>query len=332
MNILIVKLTSLGDVIHALPVVADIRRALPSAQIDWVVDPGFAPLVQCVSGIGRVIPCAQRQWRRQWWTSASREKKAAFVRDLQQTAYDAVIDLQGLTKSALVARLAKLTPQGRRYAMANRTEGSSYEAPTRWVAHRAIRLEPHIHVVERSRRLVAQALGYGLTQPADYGLGHFHPWGAGRVPTLLCVHGTSREDKLWPEAAWIEFGRRVIAQGWRLAMVHGNSEEEQRSLRLAQALGEAHCSGWPRMSLDALMQRMQDDVQSVVGVDSGLSHLAVALDLPHVQIYNFPTSWRTGPVGVSHQVAVGGDHLPGVDEVWNAWQQVMGAAQSGACA
>lgn len=329
-KILIVKLSSLGDVIHAMPVVADLRRALPGAQIDWVVEPGFAPLVQRVTGMRRVIGCAQRRWRKRCWAADVRAEKAAFLTELRADAYDAVLDLQGLTKSALVAWRTRTTPTGRRYALANQTDGSGYEAPTRWVADCAIRIEPHIHVVDRSRELAAQALGYTLTSSPDYGLGRAADRYVHSQPTLVCVHGTSRDDKLWPEADWIALGRRAVAEGWRLVLPQGSDAEAARAQRLAEAIGAAHCDCWPRISLDELAARMSR-TQGVIGVDSGLSHLAVALDLPHVQLYNFPTAWRTGPQpahGHRHQVSVGGEVVPALETVWAAWQQVLAASRA----
>ena len=131
MKILIVKLSSLGDVVHAMPAVQDIRAALPHAQIDWVVERGFAPLVARCEDVRRVIPCELRRWRKAPLSAATRSAWQSFKAELQHEAYDAVIDLQGLSKSALVAWLARLKWDGKRYAMANRTDGSSYEAPTR---------------------------------------------------------------------------------------------------------------------------------------------------------------------------------------------------------
>ncbi|MBA2676408.1 glycosyltransferase family 9 protein, partial [Ramlibacter sp.] len=160
MNILIVKLSSLGDVVHAMPAVQDIRAALPDARIDWVVERGFAPLVQRCEGVAQTIPSEIRRWRKALLAKRTREEWAAFREQLQARAYDAVIDLQGLTKSAVVARMARLAPGGSRYALANQTDGSSYEVPTRWVADVAVPVAPRVHAVQRSRLLCAQALGY----------------------------------------------------------------------------------------------------------------------------------------------------------------------------
>ena len=125
-RILIVKLSSLGDVIHAMPVVADLRARHPGAHVDWVVEPGFAPLVRRVAGIGEVIECAQRRWRKRWWSAEVRREKRQFRERLRAQAYDAVVDLQGLTKSALVVLSARRAPGGVRYALGKRTDGSGW--------------------------------------------------------------------------------------------------------------------------------------------------------------------------------------------------------------
>jgi heptosyltransferase-1 len=139
------------------------------------------------------------------------------------------------------------------------------------------------------------------------------------------VHGSSRDDKLWPEASWIALGQRAMAAGWRIALPQAGAVELARAQRLQAALGE-HAEVWLAMGLDALAGRMVA-TQGVVGVDSGLSHIAVALNLPHVQIYNFPTAWRTGPQaahGHRHQVSVEGLPTPSLEAVWAAWCTVAG--------
>ena len=339
MRILIVKLSSLGDVVHAMPVVHDIRAAFPDALIDWVVEPGFASLVRRVEGIHEVVECALRRWSKAWWTGATRAEWRAFKQVLQAHRYDAVIDLQGLTKSALIARVSKLTPSGATYGLANRTDGASHEPPARWLVDHAIRIEPHIHALDRSRALASKALGYTLAGPPQFGLRANTSLTEG-APTLVLVHGSSRDDKLWPEASWIALGRRAIAQGWRIALPHAGAVELERAQRMAAALadrGHEAVSVWPAMGLDLLVDRL-GATQGVIGVDSGLSHIAVALNLPHVQIYNWPTAWRTGPQathGHLHQVSIqtqpssstGAQPTPSIDAVWSAWMQVREATK-----
>lgn len=326
-RILIVKLSSLGDVVHAMPALQDMRRALPGAQIDWVVERGFAPLVQRCEGVRRIIPCELRRWRKAPLAARTRAEWRAFREDLQRETYDAVIDLQGLSKSALVAWLARLAPGGKRYALANRTDGSGYEAPTRWVADVAVRIEPHIHAVQRSRLLCAQALGYALPGEEVYGL---RPAAASAVapsarPCVALVHGTSRADKEWPVAHWVDLAVRLDAAGFDVALLHGNDAEQRRSETMARAMRRAVV--WPRLSLDALTDALAG-CAGVIGVDSGLSHIAVALDLPHVQLYNFDTAWRTGPVGHARQRSIYAQPAPRVDAVWQAWLAVSAAPES----
>ena len=317
MRVLIVKLSSLGDVVHAMPVVHDIQSVYSSAYIDWVVEPAFAPLVRRVRGVDEVIECAQRRWRRAWWTSAVRAEWRSFRNRLTAQRYDAVIDLQGLTKSALVARMA----QGPSFGLANRTEGSSYELPARWLIDQTIEIAPRIHALDRSRELVARALNYQVGGPPQFGL-QSHGVRTDR-PTVVFVHGSSRADKLWPEECWVDLGHRMVASGFDVALPHAGAEELARAQRLADALGP-HAVVWPTMALDALVDSM-GATQGVIGVDSGLSHIATALNLPHVQLYNFPTAWRTGPLqahGHRHQVAIERDPTPEVDLVWATWQVV----------
>jgi heptosyltransferase-1 len=307
--------------------------AFPQAQIDWVVERGFAPLVRRCAGVHRVIEVDLRRWRKNLWAAQTRAEWMAFRKELQVERYDAVLDLQGLTKSALVSWLAHLASGGKRYAMANRTDGSSYEAPTRWVADRAIALPRHLHAVLRSRLLCAKALGYAVPKTISYGLaGQAGDWQADldvgvpvvpptRRPCVTLIHGSSRADKLWPLTHWLALGARLNDQGYTLALPHGSEQEQREAEVLATQL--EHAIVWPRLDLDAMIDALGTCV-GVIGVDSGLSHLAVALDLMHVQIYNFDTAWRTGPQQVEHQISVFGHPCPSVDAVWQAWLSATG--------
>jgi heptosyltransferase I len=335
LKILLVKLSSLGDVLHTLPVVNDIKTALPDAQIDWAVEASFAGVVRRCDGVNRVITCELRKWRKALLSTETRQAWGAFIADLQREPYDAVIDLQGLTKSAVVSKLAKLSSTGKRYAMANRTDGSSYEAPTRWLADEAIQLKPHVHAVQRAREVCAQALRYKLAENAIFSPKYRLLSGVniaseainsiakmGAKTTIIFAHGSSREDKLWPVSHWVALGQRLNAAGFGIALAHGSAAEEQRSLDIANQLSNA--VAWPRLGIDALVDAMAG-AAGLVGVDSGLSHMAVALDVPHVQIYNFDTAWRTGPIGSgdlkvsARQVSVFAQPTPSVDAVWQAW-------------
>jgi heptosyltransferase-1 len=214
-------------------------------------------------------------------------------------------------------------------ALGNRSDGSSYEAPTRWVADQVMQLPPHIGAVARSRALCAQALGYALPEILSFGLASRVPLESGAMENeaglrlgpkvVVLAHGSSRADKLWPVAAWQALGQRLLAQGYTLALPHGSEAELQQAQAIAQPLAGAQI--WPRLGLDALTDALAA-CAGVIGVDSGLSHIAVALDLPHVQLYNFDTAWRTGPAPGPRQCSVLGTPTPTLDQVWQAWETV----------
>lgn len=321
MRVLLVKLSSLGDVIQTMPVVQDVLRAWPQAQIDWVVEEAFAPLVERVDGVIRVLPIAERRWRKTRWSRPTRLERSAFLERLQAGRYDAVIDFQGLVKSALVARRARVTEAGFRATYANGSEACSYEWPVRWLLDRTVPMPKRIHAVARYRQLAASALGYSAEGAPVYKL-RLQPQAA-HAPServVVFTHGTTRPDNEWQQAAWLALGQRLINQGYRIALPHSGALELAFAQRLAAALG-AGVDVWPAMTLAQILDRMAT-ASGVIGVDSGLSHLAVALNLPHVQIFSQPRAWRAGPVGQPHQRAVGGAIAPDVDEVWQAWQDV----------
>jgi heptosyltransferase-1 len=326
-----------------MPAVRDIARAFPNAQIDWVVERGFVPLVRRCKGVRRVIASDLRAWRKGPFSAETRQAWGRFRGDLQTDDYDAVIDLQGLSKSALVAWLARLSDGGKRYGLANQTEGSSFEAPARWVADEAIALPTRIHAVARSRALCAKALGYTVPVELTYGLlSHTDKahaaikdaaFKAGLLGIVALVHGSSRADKQWPIGHWQQLITQLNAAGYGVALPHGSVAEEQAAQAIAK--GMANAQVWPSLPLDALTDAL-GTCSGVIGVDSGLSHMAVALDLPHVQIYNFDTAWRTGPqasqslaVGApaARQVSVFGQPTPSVEIIWQAWQGALATSQ-----
>lgn len=321
MRVLIVKLSSLGDVIQTLPVVKDIYRTHPRACVDWVVDEGFADLLQSVPGLERVMVCAQRRWRKTPLAGRVRAERHLFQERLQLEAYDAVIDCQGLVKSALVSRQARLAPGGFTATFGNASELCSYEWPVKWLIQRLIPMPLQVHAVERTRLLVAGALGYGsssfLAEPPQY---PFPPLVAepGRQGVWLC-HGTTRADNEWPLNHWAELGGRLLDAGHTLNIPQASDTEAAWGQALAQRLGPG-ATLLPRLKLSSLWPRMAQ-CRGVISVDSGLGHLAVALDLPVVQLFSQPRIRRAGPVGRVHQAAVGGNHVPTVEETWQAWMR-----------
>ena len=316
MKVLLVKLSSLGDVVHSLAAAMDIQSSVPGVSIDWVVEEGFAPLLAACPAVHQVIPCRLRAWRKRWWTQETRDELRTFETQLQSQNYDAVIDLQGLTKSAWVSLKARLNPGGRRYAMANRTRGSSYEAPTRWVADVTIPCPWDSHAVQRARHVCSLALGYSLPAVMPSSL-QITADVSVKPKTVALVHGTSRLDKAWPLSDWLTLAARLSEEGFALALPQADAQEQAIAEHIASRVQGA--TVWPKVDVSALLARLYA-CEGVIGVDSGPSHMAVALGLPHVQIYNFDTAWRTGPFGCDWQRSVFDKHSPSIDSVWQTWQ------------
>jgi heptosyltransferase I len=274
-RILLVKTSSLGDVVHNLPAASDIRRHFPDAHVDWVVEEAYAPIVSLHPAVKRVIPVALRRWRRRFLGAATWTEIGEFRRLSRAEQYDAVIDTQGLVKSALMSRAAK----GRHHGFDAGTAREPLAAPFYDVRH-------HVpwthHAVERNRLLVAVALGFRAEGEADYGL-------AGRLsapppaaPYCVLLHGSARTEKLWTEASWVELGRRLSARGLGCVLPWGNEDERARSLRLAQQIGGAVVPSFE--PLDRLAASLAG-AAAVIGVDTGLTHLAAALGRPVVAIF-----------------------------------------------
>ncbi|WP_413193968.1 lipopolysaccharide heptosyltransferase I [Pararobbsia alpina] len=322
-KILIVKVSSLGDVVHTTPVVADILAHEPDAQIDWLVEDGFIDLVRIVRGVRRAIPYSLRRWRKTLTRAETWADIRRFRRDLVEEQYDTVIDFQGLIKTAWTASWAHGPVTG----LANRTDGAGFEWPVRFFYDRRVPIEPRTHVVDRSRQLAAAALGYPAPAPLsadiDFGLDQSAAAAALAgydlnlpLPYVVFAHATSRADKQWPEAHWIKLGQSLVRHGASLVLPWGSDSERETSERIAREFGAAAFVP-PRLSLPAVTGLL-GGAAAVVGVDTGVIHIAAALKVPTVELYNFETSWRTGGFWSPHVVNLGGRVSPPLDQVLQA--------------
>lgn len=275
-RILFVKTSSLGDVVHHCPAVSDAALQLPDASIDWVVEEAFAGVAAMHRAVRRVIPVALRRWRGSLWRPAAWREFAAFRRALAAERYDFVVDTQGLLKSALLCRLA----HGERHGL---DRDSAREPLAARFYDRRHRVAQGLHAVERNRRLTAAALGYPLTGACDYGLrAEGEPPIALPSPYAVLLTMTSRADKLWPESDWSELARALAARGVRSVLPWGSAAERARCERLAGMVEGAQVP--PRMDI-ADLARLLRGARAVVGVDTGLAHLAAALGVPAVGVF-----------------------------------------------
>ncbi len=297
-RILFVKTSSLGDVVHHCPAVSDAARARPEAQIDWVVEEPFAGVAAMHPAVRRVIPVAVRRWRRALWDPAVWAEIAEFRRALRGERYDTVIDSQSLVKSALLARLASGTRHGMDRASAREPLAARFYDVTHAVPR-------GLHAVERNRRLTASALGYALPEKLDYGLKDSAKATAeinGAYAVLLTM--TSRADKLWPETRWVELGRALAMP---VVLPWGSEEERERAGRIGRGIDQAVVP--KRMTLPELGSVFAH-ARAVVGLDTGLTHVAAALGAPTVGVYCGSDPALTGLYGAARARNVGAPGRP----------------------
>lgn len=275
MRLLLVKTSSLGDVIHALVPLTDAARAVPGLVCDWLVEEAYAEIPAWHPAVRRVIPCAVRRWRRsprQTWASGEWRR---FRDGLRQQEYDLVLDAQGLLKSAWLAGRARGPVAGRSFATAREGWASLFY-------DFRIPVDLGRSEVEQLRELFALALGYERPAgPAAFGLdpARFAP--PAEAPYVLFLHGAAWASKLWPEERWQALGRALQARGLRVLLPFGSEIEQHTAQRIAAA-----CSGevLPRLSIGDLARRLAG-ARFVVGLDTGLTHLAVALGVRTLALY-----------------------------------------------
>jgi heptosyltransferase I len=296
-KVLLVKTSSLGDLIHNLPAVNDIRAAVPGAEIDWVIEEPFLFILRLHPGVAAAIPVAIRRWRRTLWRRETRAEIAAFLRHLRAQTYNAVIDSQGLMKSALIA----LAARGTRYGL----DFHSAREPLALLYHHTFRISWELHAVERNRLLMARALDYEVPQRCSYGISaaprRFDWLAAG--PYAVLLHATSGDYKLWHERNWVELGNALESTGLCCVLPWGSARERERSVRLASGLRAAVVP--PALSLDDLAGLFAG-AKAVVGVDTGLAHLAAALGVQTVGIYCATDPAATGIYGCARALNLGG--------------------------
>jgi heptosyltransferase-1 len=316
-RILLVRLSSLGDVLHSFPAATDIRRALPEAILDWAVEEAYVPLVGMHPGVTRAIPFALRRWRTQWFQPQAWRELAAFRAALREHPYDAILDTQGLLKSALVAKLASGPVYGfglgtAREQFATRCYDTTYE------------FDPAVHKIERYRAVAARALGYVRRPDVEYGIvAPPAPAYAPRESYCVMLHSTARAAKLWTEAAWIDVARTLESRGILCVFPWGAEDERARSNRLAGALVRGVVP--PRMSIEEAAG-LVGHAAAVIGVDTGLMHLAAALGVPVVGVFCDSEPLDAQPLGAGRTAYRGGVGTPPtVAEVLDALREVAPA-------
>lgn len=344
--ILLVKLSSLGDVLHNLPIVWDLRKRLPHAQIDWIVEEGYVQLLEPLKttetfrGIDRIIPVAFRRWRTNPFSLRTWREFFAMRKLLQTTTYDVLIETQGLLKSALVCALAKKTKDAIVAGLGNATEYSGYEPMARMFYTQSVHVPVKCHAIDRSRWVMSSALDWPLLNRNDEPP-FFYPRQfveqlpplvfeglrktekGSPVPYVVCFHSTARAAKRWPNDHWVELGRELALQGYQVILPWGTADEMKISARIASQIPGAMV---PRAFTMAEAYSLVGHAALTIGVDTGLTHLSAVLGKPTVEIYCDSPRWKTEGYW-NRVIANVGDMktIPSVAEVVRSAQGVLAA-------
>lgn len=292
MKILLIRVSSLGDVLHNMPIVADILTHFPNAQIDWVVEEAYGDLVKLNSAVHKIIPFAMRRWRNNLLSTSTYTEIAAFKKSLQSETYDVILDTQGLLKTGMIMGLAH---GGVKVGLANGTEGSGFESTSRLFHTLSVPVEKLTHAVMRGRLVAARALGYMDKMdnaPTDFGLSipNLQPDWLPQHDYVVFFHGTAGAHKKWPAHDWITLGKHINRLGYPILLAWGNRTELLEAEQLASH--SANVQVLPKLSMmEAIV--LAQRAALVVGVDTGLTHIAAAFYRPTIELYCASPRWKT---------------------------------------
>ncbi len=288
MRILLVKMSSMGDIFHTFPAISDIKQQFPNAEIDWVVEDSFKEIVDWHPGIHKVIPIHLRRWVKKRsridWQEFTHWRRA-----LREQSYDRILDVQGLLKSAVIARCAR--GQG----IDGYDRHSAREPVSRWFYTRSYRVEKEQHAVERTRQLIGQALGYTPGKKLNFGINQNFTHIQKKSDKLIFIIGTSWVTKLWAASEWKALTQVALNSGYQVEIIWGSPEE--------QAIADSIIASYPaatrpeqRLSITTIAEKLVE-ATGVVGLDTGFSHLAGALETPTIALYGATSPTKVGLIG-----------------------------------
>lgn len=302
-RILLIKPSSLGDVVHALPVLAALRGAHPDAHIAWLVGDRFAPLLENHPLLDEVIRFDRTRLGRMWRSPRVFVEFWRFVARIRRKRFDLVIDLQGLLRSGL---LSFFSGAGRRVGFADAREGA-------WLFYRRrVRCPPSSeHAVERNLA-VAEVLGLSVDRPEfPLGLGPSERADARELLSqtagesiesfMAVVPGARWETKRWPAEKIAALIDRIHAEGLPRCVLLGASGDRQFADQVVASCKTGVVDLAGRTTLRQLVALI-DLADRVVCHDSGPMHIAAALDKPTVAIFGPTNPARTGPYSPSAKV------------------------------
>jgi len=296
MRVLIIKMSSLGDIIHTFPALTDAARHIPGIQFDWVVEKSFQELPKLHKQVQEVIVLSLRQWRHRLVDAWQQNEIQSAFHLLRKQSYDYVIDAQGLLKSGLIGILAKGKCVGF-------DKYSAREPLVSVLYQKKYRVMKNLHAVTRLRQLFAQGLGYSVPQDtANFEIDTtFLPLWKQDNPYCVFLHGTTWTTKHWPDRYWESLAAMLVKRGLKVYLPYNNQIEYARAHQIqAKVPGVEILPRLTLLEIGGLLQK----AHSVIGVDTGLVHLSAALNVPTLSLYGPSDPLKSGPIG-KHQKILG---------------------------
>ena len=288
MRILLIKMSSMGDIFHTFPAISDIKQHYPDAQIDWVVEDSFSEIVNWHPGVRKVIPINLRRWVKERNAKSWYEFKA-FRRELRTESYDYIIDAQGLLKSAAMAKCA----QG--HGVDGYDKDSAREPITHWFYKRHHHVDKAQHAVERTRQLIGKVLGYTPAPKLNFGINQNFTHIKDDPRKLVFIIGTSWVTKLWATIEWQALGKIAIDAGFDVEIIWGSEEEQAIAEQIINVCPQATRTQ-QRLSITTIAEKLVA-AAGVIGLDTGFSHLAGALETPTIALYGATSPTKVGLIG-----------------------------------
>lgn len=317
-RVLIVRTSSLGDLVHMLPAITDMAAHVPDIVLDWVVEEAFAAIPSWHPAVNHVIPVAHRRWRKSWFSAQTRAERQAVVQTIASRHYDVVLDMQALLKSIWLVRAASGVKHGLDWRSAREPLCSLFYD----VRHRVGFWQP---AVLRQRQLAGSTFGYQWEAEPDFGLQAFRAGEPAAHRYAVIMPSASRDDKLWPTEHWQAVFDRVQSAGLELVLLAGNEREAERAHMLVGP--RTHARVQPRSTLTELA-RLMAKARLMIGLDSGLTHLSAALGVDTIGIYKASTPVRTPLEGSGYTASLGDrGREPGCDTVLKAIDEALSGVE-----
>ena len=294
MQVLLVKLTSMGDLIHLLPALTDAKQARPEIEFTWVADSAFAEVPTWSSSVVNVVKSSHRKWKRNFRKSWRNKEIQTFYQQLRVDKYDLVIDAQSSIKSAVISFLARGKTVGMDKASAREKLAASFYS-------KKIAIPKRQHAIARLRQLMAKALDYPLPDtPPDFAIKAVSNRPAIHLPKKYCVFVTNAAwpTKCYPEKYWHELLGYAAKDNLQVLLPWGSAAEHEVVNKLAQ--GHANAQVLPRLPLTDYIYIFNHAIGAIC-VDTGLAHLAGALNTPAITLYGTTDPDLIGTTGANQK-------------------------------